>query len=107
MASETSAAVVAPIADLDVQIGRRAHQLMWDRQMTQTAFAARVGMDQSSVAKRLRGKLGWSAAHLVQAATVLGTTVSYLVGEDDEKAPTPKGGGHSLPGLDSNQEPAG
>jgi len=90
-----AAKVVAPIVDLDEQIGRRVHQVMWDRRMTQTAFAAHIGMDQSSVAKRLRGKLGWGAVHLVQAATVLGTSVAYLVGETED-APTPTGGGAEI-----------
>lgn len=67
--------------DLDREIGKRVHQLMWDRQITQTAFAAVIGMDQSSVAKRLRGKLGWSAAQVKQAANALHTSVAYLYGE--------------------------
>lgn len=74
---------------LDAEIGRRVHQLMWDRQITQTAFGQRVGMDQSSVAKRLRGKLSWSASQLAATAAVLGTTVGYLFGEDGENAPDP------------------
>ena len=65
----------------DAEIGRRVHQLMWDRQITQTAFARLIDMDQSSVAKRLRGKLGWNARQLRDSARALNTTVAYLVGE--------------------------
>ena len=71
------------LINLDESIGRRAHQLMWDRKMTQTVLAARVGMDQSSVAKRLRGKLGWSATQVKTFADALETTVAYLYGETD------------------------
>lgn len=52
--------------------------------MTQTAFAEIIGMDQSSVAKRVRGKLGWSAIQVKQAARVLDTTAAYLMGESDD-----------------------
>lgn len=86
--SSSEASTVAP--NVDAEIGRRVHQLMWDRRITQTAFGARVGMDQSSVAKRLRGKLSWSAAQVVAAADALGTTVGYLFGETTE-APRPRG----------------
>lgn len=81
---------------IDAKIGRRVHQLMWDRQMSQTEFAALSGMDQSSVAKRTRGKLGWNAAQLVTAAGILDTTVAYLVGETEESGPNPRPV-HSLP----------
>jgi BetR domain len=72
---------------LDAQIGRRVHQLMWDRAITQTAFANVIRMDQSSVAKRLRGKLGWSATQVKQAADVLRTSVAYLYGETEDSNP--------------------
>ena len=89
--SSTQATSVTPIVDLDAQIGRRVHQLLWDRQMTQTAFGERVGMDQSSVAKRFRGKLGWSATQVKAAATVLHTSVAYLYGESADPSPAPVG----------------
>lgn len=79
---------------IDEYIGRRVHTLMWDQQVTQVAFADAIGMDQSSVAKRLRGKLGWHATHLMQAAQALNTTISYLVGETENPHPnnSPDGG---------------
>ena len=79
--SSIQATSVTPLIDLDREIGKRVHQLMWDRQITQTAFAMVIGMDQSSVAKRLRGKLGWSATQVKQAAGALNTSVAYLYGE--------------------------
>ena len=78
--------------DVDVEIGRRVHQLMWDQHVTQTVFADRVSMDQSSVAKRLRGKLGWNARQLLSAAAALNTTVGYLVGETENPHQSPDEG---------------
>jgi transcriptional regulator with XRE-family HTH domain len=72
----------------DAFIGRRVHQLMWDAHMTQTDLGNALGMDQSTVAKRLRGKVGWPAALLVRIAPVLNTTVAYLVGESAAAHPT-------------------
>lgn len=78
--------------DVNAEIGRRVHQLMWDRQMTQTTFGELTGMDQSSVAKRLRGKVGWPAAAIVDTARVLDTTIAYLFGETDSSQPAPPRG---------------
>lgn len=96
----SSAQVIAIEPDLDAQIGRRVHQLMWDRHITQTAVGARVGMDSSAIAKRLRGKLGWNAAQLKAFAAALDTSVAYLVGETENPHPgNPSGGknGHEAP----------
>lgn len=84
--AEIQALSGSPRQDVDAAIGRRVHQIMWDRQMTQVRLGAMLGMDQSSVAKRLRGKLGWSATVLLATASALDTTVSYLVGETDDSA---------------------
>lgn len=81
--------VVTPIADLDAQIGRRVHGMLWDLGLRQIDFAARIGMTQSAVAKRLRGELAWRSGHLVQAAAALGTSVAYLIGETSEVACAP------------------
>ena len=96
-----------PSESLDVAVGRRVHHLMWDRRITQTALGRALKIDQSGVGRRLRGETGWTLDHLAAAANALGTTMGYLLGENDEGpgggAPRPS----SLPGLDSNQEPAG
>ena len=73
--------------DIDARIGRRVHQLMWDRQVTQTVLGDTIGMDPSSVAKRLRGRLGWNASQLIATASALKTTVAYLVGETGSPNP--------------------
>lgn len=86
----------------DAFIGRRVHQLMWDSRMTQTELGAMLGMDQSTIAKRLRGRVGWPATLLVRTASALGTSVAYLVGETDIVRPeddTTDYGGVDSPSL--------
>lgn len=83
--SNTQTQMELPIDD--AFIGRRVHQLMWDKHMTQAELGASLGMDQSTVAKRLRGKVGWPATLLVRTADVLSTSVAYLVGEVDSAEP--------------------
>lgn len=58
--------------------------LMWDRQITQSALAPQLGIEQSALSKKLRGHRGWSVAELIVTASALGTTVGYLVGEVEE-----------------------
>ena len=76
-----------PALSMDAVIGRRIHHLMWDRQLTQTSFGARIGMHQSGLAKKLRGQRGWSADELVVVARELDVSVGYLFAEDDGSTP--------------------
>jgi transcriptional regulator with XRE-family HTH domain len=79
---------------LDVAAGRRVHLMMWDRKITQVELGRTVGMDQSSLGKRLRGERGWSLDQLASVAGALETTIAYLVGEtDDPKPQIPRAGG--------------
>ncbi|HUG50394.1 MAG TPA: helix-turn-helix domain-containing protein [Terrimesophilobacter sp.] len=91
---------------VDTEIGRRVFHLMWDRKITQTDMGRIVGVGQSTLSKKLRGERPWFADELRAAAAALETTVGYLFGETENPHPG-AGGGSSLPGLDSNQEPAG
>lgn len=83
----TEASLSGPTENFDAVIGRRVHQLMWDRQITQTDFGRRIGVDQSSLAKRLRGKRGWSTSEVKAAADELGVSVGYLFGETENVTP--------------------
>ena len=95
-----------PVESLDVAVGRRVHLMMWDQRITQTALGRQVGIDQSNLGRRLRGERGWSLDDLRAVAAALGTSMAYLLGES-EKPHQDGPDGASLPGLDSNQEPAG
>jgi len=68
-------------------IGRRVHLLMWDARLTQMELGERIGMDQSSLARRIRGERGWTPDQLVAVADALGVTVAYLFGESDQAEP--------------------
>lgn len=101
----TTEALVS-IESSDARIGRRVFHLMWDRKITQTELGRQLNIGQSSMSKKLRGERPWYTAELELVADLLEVSVGYLFGETKE-APTPKGEGHTLPDLDSNQEPAG
>jgi transcriptional regulator with XRE-family HTH domain len=91
---------------IDVLIGERINGLMFKRRLQKKDIAAILHIDSTAVGKKIRAEQKFSVSQLVRLAPVLGTTVGYLVGETEE-APTPKGEGRVLPGLDSNQEPIG
>jgi transcriptional regulator with XRE-family HTH domain len=73
---------------MDAAIGLRVHLIMWDRRITQQELGDAIGMDQSSLGKRLRGDRGWTPDQVVSVARALGTTVAYLFGETSELTPT-------------------
>lgn len=99
--------------DMDARVGRLVHQMMWDQRLTQTGVAARLGIQQSALSKKLRGERHWSLWELRVMAKILNTTSAYLLGEtDDPNRPAgddgpPDDGGDRLPRLDSNQQPFG
>lgn len=79
MAHMRSAATVD--STVDEQIGARVHSEMWQRRVTQTALAKSLGVDQSTISKKLRGERPWFAAEVATAARTLGVTVADLYGE--------------------------
>lgn len=91
---------------LDAEIGERVHVMMWREGITLKAMASRIGVDPTGLGKKLKGRSGFAAQEIADLAAILDVSVAHLFGET-KKASTPKGGGHTLPDLDSNQEPAG
>lgn len=93
------------VESMDQAIGRRVHQLMWDRKVTARELAPHVGVDASGLGRRLRGERGWASDEIFVTARYFGVPVGVLFGESiggrpspsDQKAPTPKGGGLSVP----------
>jgi transcriptional regulator with XRE-family HTH domain len=71
----------------DAEIGERIHQLIWRERISQSAFAARLGISQSTMSKKLRGERPWFTGELVTAAAALGVTVGSLFGEEDGVGP--------------------
>ncbi len=83
-------------------VGRRIHQVMWDRQITQKELAPRIGMAQNTLSSKVRGKRGWSLDELLTIAAELRISVAWLVGESND--PTPGGPGSRL--WESNPRPS-
>ncbi|WP_430600877.1 helix-turn-helix domain-containing protein [Brevibacterium sp. K72] len=87
----------------DMLVGTRVHMLMWERGMTQVALAPLLGITQTGLSKKLKGRVGWSVSDLLAVARELGTSVAYLVGETENRRPDDPNGGSWLvrpPGLE-------
>jgi transcriptional regulator with XRE-family HTH domain len=82
-------------------IGERIHQIMWRQRMTQGQLAARLGLTQTGVSRKIRGERPWFARELLQVAAALNTQVSALLPVEFDPDPPVV----PLPRLDSNQQP--
>lgn len=79
-----------PSRDIDAEVGRRAHMLMWDAKRKQIDVARAMGITSDGLGRKLKGERGWAVAELVQLADVLGTSVGYLVGEETPEPSNPR-----------------
>jgi transcriptional regulator with XRE-family HTH domain len=79
--------------EVDKIIGENIHRLMWRAQENQTQVAPSLGMSQSALSNKLRGKRPWFASEIEALAERYRVTPGSLFKE--------------LPHLDSNQEPIG
>lgn len=59
----------------------RTNRLMTERYMNKKDMAERLGMEYLTFWRKLKGKRGIDVILLMKMAQILGTTVSYLVGE--------------------------
>lgn len=73
--------------DLDAEVGKRVHMRIWDSKLTQTAVAEAIGVPANTFGRKIRGERKWALIELMNLATVLQTTVSYLVGETEDPRP--------------------
>jgi hypothetical protein len=64
----------------DQALGRAIHQAMWDRRVKQTELAPQVGLDQSTLSKKLRGERPWYFAEVISVADALRMNVLDLIG---------------------------
>ena len=74
-------------AEIDVLIGQRVHHVLWRRKIQQRELAAKLGITQSTLSRRLRGESAWFAGDLVALAETLGVSVGWLFGEDETVRP--------------------
>ena len=56
---------------VDTAIGLRVHSLMWQNGITQAQVGRLLGIDQSAVSRKLRGKTPWKVSELVAVAGLL------------------------------------
>ena len=94
-------------SDVNREVGRRVHMLMWDAHMTQTTMGPMIGLQQSALSKKLKGERGWNLAELLMIGQIFGVSISYLVGESENRHPDhPNGGSCSVCApRDLNPEP--
>ncbi len=76
----------------DAAIGERIHQLMWRSRVSQVELARQIGITQPGLSKKLRGERPWYVGELIEAAKLLGTSVSWLFGEASPPDPQVPGG---------------
>lgn len=65
---------------------------MWDRRITQTMMAPALGLDQSTLSKKLRGVRPWSLVEAIRAADFLRMDVRDLLGTMWSPPSNPKTG---------------
>lgn len=86
-----------PAYDFGAIVSNNVRALSALHNISQKELAKAIGIDQSSVSQRWRGKRQWQLEDLAKVAAVLGITPWELV--------TPLGDIEKLPQLDSNQQP--
>lgn len=57
-------------------VGERVHQAMWRQRAQQIEIAPELGMDQSTLSRKIRGKRPWSIAELYRLADILGVDIT-------------------------------
>lgn len=64
---------------VDQKVGRKVHTLMWDQHLTNRAMAVRLGLDESTFSRKLRGGRKWSLDELLEVAAILDVTPEELL----------------------------
>lgn len=78
--------VQARPASIDAAIGQRIERRLGLLGMTQWDLAARLGLTQATVSRKLHGQRPWFASELVTVAAVIGCAVGDLFGEQQRPA---------------------
>ena len=91
-----------PSREADVELGTRAHMLIWSEGRKQGDIATAMGISSGSLGLKLKGQRGWALAEIKALAQILNTTVAYLVGETENPHPNKPSGGRrvGLTGFD-------
>ena len=90
--------LVAPDATrYDVAAAVRAHLAV--RRISDSGIGRQIGMSQSKISRRTNGEIAFDTDDLGRIAQALDLTIVELIQmpTSNQKAPTPKGGGQSVP----------
>lgn len=87
-------------------LGSRLRDARTWRRLEQTQLAEALDVSRATISNYENGVTKPSKLQVAAWAVVCDVDVDWLRTGQTEEAPTPKGGGHVLPDLDSNQEPA-
>lgn len=88
----TDAAVIPlPERTPDFVVGSNVRYLMNDRDVDQPTLAARIGIDQSTLSLKLRGKRKWTVSELVTVSDIFNVSIDALARRRDLD-PIPGGG---------------
>jgi transcriptional regulator with XRE-family HTH domain len=89
-------------------VGARINALMWAKRVTQRQLAAALGVNQSGVSARLRGRTALTVGELFVVAALLDVDPVDLVNENGPATLAVSVPARTaLPRLDSNQQPSG
>lgn len=66
---------------IDEQVGERVHAAMWRQRRQQIEVAPAVGMNQSTLSRKIRGQRPWSVEEIYRIAEELGVDPTELLPE--------------------------
>ena len=78
------------IMSADEALGMTLNQYLFSAGLSASSFAPKLGLSHSSVSRKLRGRVGWSLAEILSAASFFGIEPADLM-------PTPDGNGGWVP----------
>lgn len=86
---------------MDERVGENVHRLMWQKRIRRQPMCEALGLSPSTLSRKMRGEVAWSASDIAKAAEVLDVEPgSLFVGAREPVV-------RLLPHPDSNGEPAG
>ena len=86
----TQMMVTPGIMSADEALGMTLNQYLFSAGLSASSFAPNLGLSHSSVSRKLRGRVGWSLAEILCAASFFGIEPADLM-------PTPDGNGGWIP----------
>lgn len=75
-----------PASALDAAVGERVRIALWRSRKTQAELAEKLGVDQGSLSRRLRGRIAWKVTDVYKAADLLQVSVDELLSSQESNA---------------------